>query len=60
VLVLSGGNTELAQPLIMTGMLTGNVSAQDPDSCYEPTLARELVNIGAPMLSLDGMAAWFK
>ena len=60
VLVLSGGNTELAQPLIMAGMLTGNVSAQDPDSCYEPTLARELVNIGAPMLSLDGMAAWFK
>ena len=60
VLVLSGGDPDLAQPLIMAGMLTGNVSAQDPDSCYEPTLARELVNIGAPALPLDAMGAWFK
>lgn len=60
ILVLSGGNPDLAQPLIMAGMVTGNVRAQDPDSCYEPTLARELVNIGAPTLPLDGMGAWFK
>lgn len=60
ILVLSGGNPDLAQPLIMAGMVTGNVRAQEPDSCYEPTLARELVNIGAPTLPLDGMGAWFK
>lgn len=59
ILVLSGGNPDLAQPLIMAGMVSGNVRAQDPDSCYEPTLARELVNIGAPTLPLDGMGAWF-
>ena len=60
ILVLSGGNPDLAQPLIMAGMVSGNVRAQDPDGCYEPTLARELVNIGAPTLPLDGMGAWFK
>lgn len=59
ILVLSGGNPDLAQPLIMAGTVSGNVRAQDPDSCYEPTLARELVNIGAPTLPLDGMGAWF-
>lgn len=59
ILVLSGGNPDLAQPLIMAGMVGGNVRAQDPDSCYEPTLARELVNIGVPTLPLDGMGAWF-
>lgn len=59
IVVLSGADVSLSQPLIQTNHLMNNIHIQPPDECFDATLTQLLANIGAPPIQNELLATWF-
>jgi CheB methylesterase len=59
IVILSGADEQLSQPLIQVSSLLNNLHVQAPDECFEPALAQLLINTGAPLLDHDVVEHWF-
>jgi hypothetical protein len=59
IVVLSGADVSLSQPLIQTNHLMNNIHIQPPDECFDATLTQLLSNIGAPTIRNEILATWF-
>lgn len=59
IVILSGADPLLSQALIQVNSLLHNINIQQPEDCFEPTLAQLLVNIGAPLVNQDLLEHWF-
>ena len=59
IVILSGADPLLSQALIQVNSLLHNIHVQQPEDCFEPTLAQLLVNMNAPLVNQDLLEHWF-
>ncbi len=59
IVILSGADPLLSQALIQVNSLLHNIHVQQPEDCFEPTLAQLLVNMDAPLVNQDLLEHWF-
>jgi chemotaxis response regulator CheB len=59
LVILSGADALLSESLVQISSTLNNIHVQSPSECFEPSLAKLLVDIGVPLLSNEVLEQWF-